>query len=363
MALSKLGQLERKIARLSRRSKIAPPEFLESELKRFAAIERLKRILIEEINPESMVRILEQEFKIYFEPRKTRIRLIDDWKYVYAGSNAQIELFLCDNDFQIATTKMGFGHYREMVLVIESDHIRKASPKSLPEGVQKKLLEGQNGYVYVSSNGRIKPFNDQKHFQAAISKGGVGYCLDKAFVGRYRWIGEVSQEDLPERVKNYFIGIGYLYPNEDGTLTIHGNARRGQRSATLINPSGNAFLSRDRIRIPYYETHYGRIEKSTFTMEGSLTERELWKFWGDLLAMEVSGEGYYYYTKTNFRRREQGLAVRRKLQETLDFGHCLVPQRYICKEPKIEEWGWNEDCLGKYLPRVIEQLNLKPRQL
>ena len=45
MALSKLGQLERKIARLSRRSKIAPPEFLESELKRFAAIERLKRIL------------------------------------------------------------------------------------------------------------------------------------------------------------------------------------------------------------------------------------------------------------------------------------------------------------------------------
>src|SRR3989344_3063068 len=231
MALSKLGQLERKIARLSRRSKIAPPEFLESELKRFAAIERLKRILIEEINPESMVRILEQEFKIYFEPRKTKIRLIDDWKYVYAGSNAQIELFLCDNDFQIATTKMGFGHYREMVLVIESDHIRKASPKSLPEGVQKKLLEGQYGYVYVSSNGRIKPFNDQNHFQAAISKGGVGYCLTKAFVGRYRWIGEVSQEDLPERVKNYFIGIGYLYPNQDGTLSIHGNARRGQRSA------------------------------------------------------------------------------------------------------------------------------------
>ena len=81
MALSKLGQLERKIARLSRRSKIAPPEFLESELKRFAAIERLKRILIEEINPESMVRILEQEFKIYFEPRKTRIRLIYDLKF------------------------------------------------------------------------------------------------------------------------------------------------------------------------------------------------------------------------------------------------------------------------------------------
>src|SRR3989344_1589335 len=222
MALSKLGQLERKIARLSRRSKIAPPEFLESELKRFAAIERLKRILIEEINPESMVRILEQEFKIYFEPRKTKIRLNSHAGWVYGGANGQIDSLIYSRDFWGVLPTLGLGHMK-----------------------------------------------------------------DGEVVNDYRFIQHVEERDIPEIPRRFLVAIGFLYPNNDGTLSIHSNARRGQRN-TLISPGGNAFLSRDKIRIPYDETQ--NAPNFYRGKDSNLTEPELWKFWGDLLAMEVSGE-------------------------------------------------------------------------
>lgn len=317
MTLSKLGQLEQKIRRLSRRSKQVPSEFLESELKRFTAIDGLRRWWFRPVEPESIVERLEREFKIYFEPEKTKLRLIGNWnwKHVYAGSNGQIEFFLCENNFTIATTKMGFGYYKKGTFTPTAE--------------------------YWPDDRRGKPIE-----------------ID-LFVEKYRFVKEVKEKDLPERVKDYFIGIGYLYPNDDGTLTVHGNSRLGQNwDLGLIWATGNNFLSRDNIRIPYHETNYGR-GRSAWSGD-SLNNRELWKFWGDLLALELTAEARCYYSRREFRRRDKGLRLKRKLQEALDFGHCLVPQRYVCKEPKIEDWGWNEDCLGKYLPRVLEALTREP---
>ncbi len=284
-----LNTLERRIARLSRRSKLAPAEFLNSELKRFITIQQLRAILPGEIFPETMVECLEQEFAIYFEPETTTVKLSPSWKYPYCGSDG----------------------------VMEEPILTAGLAKVLP-------------------------------------KLGLGYIRNDSVVNHYRFVDLVEAGELPNLVRRYFTSIGFLYPYNDRTLQVHGNARLAQYG-TLIAASGNSFLSRNHLRVPFYEAK----SQQTFS-EGlgtALTERELWKFWSDVLALEVSGDRQPYW-RDSFHRSDKGLPLKRKLQESLELGRCLVPQRYICPEPKIEEFGWQEDSLGKYLAMIKDKLHL-----
>lgn len=190
--------IDKKIKMLSKKSRKAPTEFLEPELRRLFNRDIIRyEIKEEEIEPFLVGTLisLEEEYHYYFKQEEiiTSVRPSHWWEFTYAGCNGQIEDFL---------TRNGFNY------------------------IQKLLWETEGGV-----------------------KEGIKHLED-----------ELSNSSLnPERVclKQYLISIGYLYPITEEAIKVHPNLLYGQRATeTTFRTKDSPFLTRDLIRGPYLDiTH------------------------------------------------------------------------------------------------------------
>lgn len=138
-----LDMVEKKIKRFSQKSKLAPSEFLDSELKRFMNIWALR--WPEYRNDDLFNYFLkeaEDDYLCYFETKKYKKTLDPTaWWITYAGSNSQIERFLIKNNLAEALQKLGFSEPFKLV--------NKIAKNDLPETILKYLIG--LCYLYPSS--------------------------------------------------------------------------------------------------------------------------------------------------------------------------------------------------------------------
>lgn len=269
-----IEKTERAIKKQSRKSLIAPPEFLEAELRRwctryalFYGMDSLQKFSGQDF--ERVVETLESDYQCYFETAKfmETVQPNSWWKFTYAGCNAQIEGFLLDN---------GFAEVAE------------------------HLWEGG-----ISAG--IKRWEEEDFFKP-------------------------KQNSPNDRLLRYLIGIGYLYPQEEGRVKVHPNllfAQLGTR--TTFHTTDSSFLTRDLIRCPYYEANGQRWQES-------ISDQELWNYWRDLVTLSVGDlPEYRLYLREDFQGKRK---LQPEVQRAFALGRRIVPRRYVALEPVVERFEW-----------------------
>ena len=107
-----IESIDKKIAYASKRSKKAPQEFLEPELRRALNIrfisgpERLDGLI------EYLTEEMERDYMCYFETEtyKKNLKSTSWWNFTYAGLNSQIESFLIEEGLNEALEKLGLSN-------------------------------------------------------------------------------------------------------------------------------------------------------------------------------------------------------------------------------------------------------------
>ncbi|MBI2581588.1 hypothetical protein HYV87_00480 [Candidatus Woesearchaeota archaeon] len=180
-------------------------------------------------------------------------------------------------------------------------------------------------FTYAGCNGQIEGFLEEQGLDVALQK-------------LYRWPKTIEKKELSDRLRRYFIGIGYLYPLDEETLAVHQNFLFGQLGTqTTFRTADSSFLTRDLIRCPYHEAQYDREEK--------LSDPELWNYWKDLLALSIGRlPQYVYYSPKHLRGEEDPTKL---VKNRLRIGRRFAPSRYLELEPKIDIFEW-------YSPRLLE---------
>lgn len=181
-------------------------------------------------------------------------------------------------------------------------------------------------FTYAGCNAQIEEF---------LLENGFGKALETLWdVIESSPTGTISNSALPDPIRRYLIGIGYLYPSTVDTVVVHSNLLLGQLTMNAPYATGDSpFLTRDLIRCPYHEVHddIGMVTRQ-------LSDHELWDYWKDLLALSLADFPEYDLYMSKQFRKEEPLSLEQ--QAYLDFGRKLVPQRYIESEAKIETFEW-----------------------
>ncbi len=268
-------ELEQRIKKISQNSVNAPAEFVTAELRRVLN----RHIVVGEMNhstfsPGDLDNIREQleaEYQCYFEPQKFIQNLFPSPHWKFTYAG-------CNSQIENFLLENDLGKVLEALW-----------SSGLPTGIQ-RLEEEQ------------------------FFKGPDGS----------------SQDNL----RKYFIGIGYLYPQQEDRVKVHPNMLFGQLSSRATFATfDSSFLTRDLIRCPYHEVEHWRM----------LSDMELWKYWKDLLALSLAQlPECILYRSEDFQRKEDPEKV---ILQKLEIGRKFVPQRYVELEPKIEQFEW-------YLPTL-----------
>lgn len=215
----KLKSIDRIISSLSSTSKIAPPEFLDAELRRMA-----NRFIIRDVRfgyrdsfsikaslPE-MIPKLEQEYLCYFERTKFERKFQprnDAWKFIYAGCNAQIEFFLRDHGFNkflsaVGFTKKTYHPVREIANKKMSDTLRRYMtgigylyPEEDSSFVHPNLLWGQTRTGNIDSSFLTRDLIRCPYFEAP-KLSGENTISDAKLWDYWRDLAALSTSDLPE---------------------------------------------------------------------------------------------------------------------------------------------------------------------
>lgn len=191
-------------------------------------------------------------------------------------------------------------------------------------------------FTYAGCNAEIERFLLENGLEEAadtfweegLAKG-IQWWEKKDF---FEMTGSSSRDNL----RRYFIGIGYLYPQQGGGIKIHPNLLFGQLSmgatyATMDSP----FLTRDLIRCPYHE-----VLNRGWGEEAPLSDSELWEYWKALVALSLGGLPHYIlYTVGHLRGND--MDRNDVIAPTLELGRKFVPQRYVELEPQIEKFEWH----------------------
>ncbi len=178
-------------------------------------------------------------------------------------------------------------------------------------------------FTYAGCNAQIEHFLIENDFAKALET--IGDAIETSPTRT------ISNTALPDTIRRYLIGIGYLYPSAVDTDVVHSNMLLGQLEvntpyATMDSP----FLTRDLIRCPYHAV----LDKYT----KPLSDHELWEYWKDILALSLAGlPEHILYRPEHFRKEEPFPSEQ---QAYLDIGRKLVPQRYVALEHKIETFSW-----------------------
>jgi hypothetical protein len=276
-----LQKLDQKIEQWSHTSSQAPQPFLEAECRR-----EINRCLI--IPPP--------------------IRRLDD---------ALLDKFFPDHFFQ------------QVLQDLEGEYLCYFAPEQFAEKVQEDwrgTLEWK--YVYGGCSAQIEGFLKENGLEEVMEKLGVGETFHP--------VQEIRKKDIPEGIRRYFIGIGYLYPEQE-KLLVHPNLLMAQRTRFRYSVD-SPFLSRDLIRCPYHEAYDGWGNPP-------LTDQELWQYWSDLVGLSLAGlpEAKLYFPKDLRNKHDRDyhmIDIGDRHRPLLRLGKQLVPQRYIEVQQRIEQFSW-----------------------
>lgn len=240
------------------RATIAPPEFVASELRRACMRyydPHFNQTLLEKKFYDQMGERSEQEYACYCKPEARNPRLISHWKSIYAGCNAQIESFLDENGFEVAFRELGFRSMRKYKYAVDE---------------------------YVPTP----------------------YVLNTC---------------LPDKIRLYLTGIGYLYPDGNRSI-VHPNLLLAHTNTAF---GDTLFLTRDLIRAPYHA-----VER-----ERELTGEQMWGYWRTLVTLAHSKIPEYTYPRIDDPPE--------KYAAYLEEGARLVPRRYLERDPVLETFDWD----------------------
>ncbi len=254
------AQFDAVIHERAERSTRAPADFVASELRRKYARRynpRFDTWLLDADNCSAMADNIENEYVCYFRPEEYEPFFGDGWKSVYAGCNAQIESFLDENGFEDVFRELGFRSTRR--------------------------------YQY-----RIDEYVPTPH---------------------------VKNSRLPDVLRLYLTGIGYLYPDGDRSI-IHPNLFQAHTGSGF---GDTYFLTRDLIRAPYHAVNDER----------KLTGEMMWNYWRTLVTLAHSDIPEYKYPRIDDAPELYG--------EYRAQGALFVPQRYLELKPVVETFDWLQD--------------------